>query len=592
MRSTREQTDYILHKMKERTVRKNRIRNLRTRWLAAASCLALVAGIVVLKPFLFNSQVLPAQTTTTAKSGQSGQTGQSASMIALLTVDGIYYRPVGNTCMFADDRPVTIIVGREIGTVEMTFGERDQVDLSSYKIYSNYLDRGAIVYEWSGYSREFRVCAEDRNGELIGFERFGFQQGVAAGTLVGDVFDFTGQVVQILICNDNPTEIGRISDPDTLDELMGQLSGQARFMDNDLDINGSGDAARYRLYLRLNDNSVTELLVYPETEYGSWIGPVSLPAGFAAEISRHIITSASLESLNYGNLYADIDYYREYSSDGPKLYQDYCIEPVWVDGNTGNLYMGMWKDAQWQWLIADDAQGDIRIEGQYVYYLNRDGAVARLRFVYEQDEASLYDLAASGADLSGYVTERDIIFPGEYARLQVRQGDLWTLGPDGNLCCNGDLVAGEVRAFVLDAGSVIYSDDRAIWRQPYAGGAEKLADTKTGVLAAAGVNLYFSPDEGGIWSVRADGSDLRQISAIAASKLVYREQTLAALDRSSGEICLIYRDKYFFNTGCLADDMDLGLYQRLYYFGRETGSLQSKWFSIEREGAAYKLYLD
>lgn len=56
------------------------------------------------------------------------------------------------------------------------------------------------------------------------------------------------------------------------------------------------------------------------------------------------------------------------------------------------------------------------------------------------------------------------------------------------------------------------SDGQAIWRKLYHGDTVKLIDTDTAAIAAAGVNIYYSPAEGGIWRIRVDGSENQKIS--------------------------------------------------------------------------------
>ena len=54
-------------------------------------------------------------------------------------------------------------------------------------------------------------------------------------------------------------------------------------------------------------------------------------------------------------------------------------ESVWVGGTTGNLYLGDWGGRQinWQCYVADNAKGDIRIEGQNMF---SNGMVRKMSF--------------------------------------------------------------------------------------------------------------------------------------------------------------------------------------------------------------------
>ena len=589
----------ILQMKKKREAAGANKRIKRVRFASAAAFLAVVAGAIFILPGLIGHQNKPIRTDSTVAQSQTTQStasdiGPSASMMAILSIDGIRYSPVivDRQRLFTDNEPdtMTITAGREIGIVELQIDERGNADVSSVRIFSSIVPKGETVYEWAGYSPEFRVCARDNSGAWRGFERNGFEESLATNRPVSELFDFRGKVVEILISNNYPSEIGRITDRNVIEGLMQELTEQAYFTGNDMGSRIYVDDKLYRLYLRLSDNSITELVVNPESEYGAWIETIMLPAGFVDEISKHVIGSFSMESSNYGNLYAEVDYFLPIDVKGMEIFDDYCMESVWVDGSTGNLYMGSWS--KWQWLIADDAKGDIRIEGQDIYYLTVEGSIAHVKFEYSGDQASLYEMVESGADLSQYVTVRETLYSGSFMRLQVRLGDLWALDLDGNLSCKGELVAKGVKTFALDAMGVTYSDGQAIWRRLYHGDTVKLIDTDTVAIAAASVNIYYSPAEGGIWRIRVDGSENQKISDLAAAKMVVREGTMAILERDTGKVYLLYKDRYIFDTIHRADDIDLSLYQRLYYIEGEPGNLESMWYSIESDGSKYKLYLD
>jgi hypothetical protein len=578
MRNTQEQTAYVLQlkKQKETILSKRRKKLM---FSATAVCLVLVVGAIALMTNLIRWPF--------------PKDDPSAYETPLLSIDAVLYTPISNRSPLfkLDPSALSVTAGKSIGKVGSSV-DADFLSEDSVGIITNFLKKGTDILEWSGYSPEYRVCARDSMGILTGLERVGVIGDMPINRPVTDLFDFKGKVTEILICNNNPSEIGRITDRSVIENLMADFSKHASFVGENKDDAVYVEGQFYRLYLRLADNSNTEIVVNKTSGYGNWIESIKLPESFAAAISEHVLGSMEDEWSNYGNLGANMDPSLLMLDDaGNSLF---ITTSVWVDGTTGNLFMGDWGGGQinWQCLLANNAKGDIRIEGQNIYYLTLDGTVARIRFAYSGDEASFCKLAESGADLAQFITEREILDQGDFVRLQVRLGNIWTLDQVGTLSCNSESVAHDVKTFALDAAGVSYSDGQAIWRKPYKGDAKKLADTDAVTLTVAGINLYYSPTSGGVWKMRIDGSDNHKVFDLTAKKIVMKFDEMAVLEQNTGKVYITYRDDQIFDTGYLSDDIDLVLYMGLVVIDGEAGKLKSVRYSIEWNGTEYELSLE
>ena len=505
MRNTKEQTAYILQlkRQREATLVKRRPRILLA---AAVASLILVAGVALLLqnligwPYVDNSDPTPSQ-------------------IKLVSLDGVLYTPINDRLALFQMDPASISVkpGQTVGKVARPSGA-DFLDKDSVGIFSNFLPAGTEILEWSGYSPEFRICARDRNGTLTGLERIGIVDGLAANQPVAELLDFPNHVVEILICNNNPSEIGRITDPDVLRSLMTDLADKAYFTGKNQDDMIYVDKQFYRLYLRLADNSVTEVVMNASNGLGEWIESIQLPDGFSEAISKYIIGSTSEEEQDYGSLSAHGDLGILMLPEANGLYQDglYVSEQAWVDGATGRLYLG--QPDHWQVQLAGDAAGDVRIEGQHIYYRTTHGRAARILFAYGPDGMSIDERVQAGDDLSSFIKTREILGEGPFVRLQVRLGVIWTLDKDGTLRRDQETVARAVTSFALDPLGVTYSSDGAIWRLPMNGRSVKLAAADAVTMAAADTYLYYSPTAGGLWRMRLDGTDNRKLWDVSAEK--------------------------------------------------------------------------
>ncbi len=563
MRSTSEQTEYILRLMSQR---ETALASRRKQILYAATAASLI--FVIGAALLLKNLVGPPS--------PGANPGSSPSQISVVSYNGTLYTSINDRLSLfrMDPKSISIKPGQPMGKVARVEGF-DYLEKDSVGTYSNFLPIDTEILEWSGYSTEFRLCARSKDGTLTGLERIGVVDEMVANRPVKDLLNFPAHVVEILICNNNPSEIGRITDPDTIKKLMTDMAEKAVFTGMNQTDAVYAYREVYRIYLRLADNSVTWFAMHANNGLGDWIETIQLPKGFPQAISEHIIGSTSEEMMDYGSLaaFGDLGFLLQPEAEGLYKSGQYIPENVWVDGTTGRLYMG--QPAHWQVQLADDAAGDVRIEGQHIYYRTKQGQAARILFEFEPDGSVIYEKVQAGDDLASYIKTREILADGPFVRQQVRAGVLWTLDREGNLRRNGETVAQAVRTFVLDPLGVTYSSEGAIWRLRSDGHATKLAEAVTDTMAVAGIYLYYSPTSGGVWRVRLDGQDNQKLWDLSAQKLVQKHSVLAILEKGSGKIYLSGNEEQLLETPYRSTDLDIGLYHGLVFLDEQTGELKS-----------------
>jgi|GEM_PF-6865760 len=174
--------------------------------------------------------------------------------------------------------PDNIELGKELGIVKQNliggkgvFVERDEKVISS-----TVLKPGDKIYELAGYSPEYRICGKRAGGTLVCFERH-MARGLSQKS-PAVFFPEISAVSKITICDNNPTQLGEITDAGQIQELLGLFTEEAKFIDPDEHYFMGGKESR-RLYLTLADNSQTEILLF-DKKVGHWMGNVTLPDGF------------------------------------------------------------------------------------------------------------------------------------------------------------------------------------------------------------------------------------------------------------------------------------------------------------------------
>ncbi len=474
--------------------------------------------------------------------------------------------------------PDNFQLGKKLGTVELDLkGFNGEVDESI--ISSTVLAPGDMIYEWAGYSKEFRICGKKADGTIIYFERQR-AEGMERET-IAELFPENSTVTKITICDNYPTQLGEITDRQQIENILEVFKQQAAFTDieDEKDRPSMGDDSR-RLYLTLEDGSQTEILLY-NGEIGSWIGYIALPDSFWDMINSSIIYEGGETYLNYGALYADIDFYNYGGSGGNLVNSNYAMEPVWAVN--GELRMGSYKGGGYI-VLAKDAAGFIRIENNDIWYLNTSGAVAHIRFLYSGDQGSFYDSISNGKDLSSAITVREVLYPGPFISLKVRDGVVWTLNDKGILAKNGEQIAAGVACYALDSGGVTFGGADGLFREPLSGGKTiQLANGPVTAVAAAGIRVYYATSSGEIRRVNVDGTKEAPVFGISAIALQYfgddRNGGLAILG-SDGKAYLLYQESLLYLTAENAAGIEVnpyGIVAILY----KNGELELTWSSHE-----------
>jgi hypothetical protein len=474
--------------------------------------------------------------------------------------------------------PDNIELGKELGIVKQNLigGKGVAVERDVKVISSTVLKPGDKIYELAGYSPEYRICGKKADGTLVYFERQ-IAEGLAQKT-PAVFFPEISAVSKITICDNNPTQLGEITDAGQIQELLQLFTEEAKFTDPDEHYFMGGAESR-RLYLTLADNSQTEILFY-DKKVGHWMGYVTLPDGFWELIENCIVYEGGEDYLNYGVLYAVIDYANYGYSDGYRVNSDYAMEPAWAVN--GELRMGWYADGYT--ILAKDAAGFIRIENSDIWYLNTLGDVAHLRFWYPHYQGTFYDAVMAGEDLSGYVTVREVLYEGPFLSLQVRDGIVWTLDGAGILRRDGEQVAEGVTCFALDPGGVTYGRADGLFRLKSSDSRLiQLADKNVTAVAPAGIKIYYATDSGEICRVRVDGAENTSVYHLPAVTMHYfygdRNGALAILG-SDGNGYLLYEESMLYLAAENAAGIEVdpnGITAILY----QDGELELTWSSHE-----------
>ncbi|MCE5235426.1 MAG: hypothetical protein LLF87_05160 [Eubacteriales bacterium] len=403
-------------------------------------------------------------------------------------------------------RPDTLTLGAPLGTVAVDL-KIYAGDLGADEIGSTILDVGDTVYAWAGYDSAFRICGRSADGTVRCFERL-YAEGLS-NVPVASLFPTN--VVKIAVCDNEPTELGVIDDPTEIAALLNDFTRGAAFLNRADAEERTGTAGPdRRLYLTLADGSVTEFLLFNES-VGHWAGYVSLPEGFFERIKAYEIYGGG-EAVHHGALYAGIDY--AYSA------HDSVMEPVWAAN--GELRMG-WCMQNRYLVLANDAEGCIRIENTDIWYLSLAGEAKRIRFEYPCDGSSSLDAVENGEDLSWAVTARETLYAGPYASMEVRGGVVWGLDATGTLYRNGEPFAQGVADFTLDNSGVLYGGETGLYRADAQNKSVRLTEAEVTAVASAGIDVYYATAAGEIRRVRLNGESDALVYDLSAASLCYFE---------------------------------------------------------------------
>lgn len=549
--------DDILERSEKTPAKKPRRAWLKWGALAAGICIVTIGVILGIRA---GNNRLP-----------GGDTNYAGDYISAVIYNGGTYESIL--------KPDNFQLGKKLGTVKLDLkGFTGDMDKSI--IGSTILEHGDTIYEWVGYNSQFRICGKKEDGTIMYFEHRYGAEGMKNQS-IAELFPQNSAVTKITICDNYPTQLGEITDRQQIENILEVFKQQAAFTDieDEKDRPSMGDDSR-RLYLTLEDGSQTEILLY-NGEIGSWIGYIALPDSFWDMINSSIIYEGGETYLNYGALYADIDFYNYGGSGGNLVNSNYAMEPVWAVN--GELRMGSYKGGGYI-VLAKDAAGFIRIENNDIWYLNTSRAVAHIRFLYSGDQGSFYDSISNGKDLSSAITVREVLYPGPFISLKVRDGVVWTLNDKGILAKNGEQIAAGVACYALDSGGVTFGGADGLFREPLSGGKTiQLANGPVTAVAAAGIRVYYATSSGEIRRVNVDGTKEAPVFGISAVAMQYfgddRNGGLAILG-SDGKAYLLYQESLLYLAAENAAGIEVnpyGIVAILY----KNGELELTWSSHE-----------
>lgn len=285
----------IKDRIKKQEPSKMKTLRLRRYAIAAGICLLVAAGLYAL-PKLFPRNM-----------DASLSEGEAASSVSLLMYNGVLYIGIGNP----ENTPIPL--GKALGTVEIKWRQHRWFD-DFYAIRSNSLEVGDTIYEWEGYSSEFRICAVTADGTVHKFEcmytgdPFGitFPERLehAVHTLGGSIPDWirykdetadvsipewfpdASDIVGISIYDKQDYFLKNIDSPEDIQKIVDSFAEGCRYKEI------TGNEINYRdgmlyLYLKLKDGSNIRIVLYDST-YGNWKGYITLPEGLFDLVNSYI----------------------------------------------------------------------------------------------------------------------------------------------------------------------------------------------------------------------------------------------------------------------------------------------------------------
>ncbi|MBQ3125455.1 MAG: hypothetical protein IJC15_00170 [Clostridia bacterium] len=506
--------------------------------LAAVLALSAAFGMAMVRR---ETPTVPPDTTaapTTTGHVHAPSTGTVAMQIAHVRWQEVFY---------ALEHDADAVVGEQIGVVEfcsylscMEALPKDDprwTDRSSTA--SNIIPVGAPIYACAGYPTAWRICAYDERGELCVFVRswvVGSGE-TLTGRAVGELFPALSEVRQIDLYGENFLQ-AEITDPAVISALLTSFC-EAVFIAEEEGRDVAAADSR-RLTICLADGTTTEIWL-GDNGIGHWLGYVRIPEGlYEAVAAQAIFSGGSADDLDLAYGGNEVGVHSAYN--GLKNYTDYYLGLVWLDGT--NLCMGMRKEDGHYIVLADDAAGDIVIEGIDIFYRTLSGEAARIRYWYPRSQGDFYSELGKGVDMTDYITVREIVDTGPYVRMQMRLGVRWTLDAEGRLARNGEVVAEEVRDFMLIAADTVWAAGNGAFRRTEDGSVLQLTAEPTKAIRSTGLYVHYATDAGELHRIRCDGMQDVLIGRIDCVKLIpaqvngSAEEAMAILT-ADGRACLL-----------------------------------------------------
>ena len=173
-------------------------------------------------------------------------------------------------------------------------------------------------------------------------------------------------------------------------------------------------------------------------------------------------------------------------------------------------------------VLAEDVAGDLRVEDMEIWYRTIAGDVAYMYFWYPYDSGRFYEDLEKQADFSQYIKEHTTLYKGPFIKVQVRDGQVWTLDEKGILRRENEKIAAGVTCFVLDASGTIYGTEEGLYRRVESTGeVVSLAAGNVTAVSSAEMMVCYALASGQVRSVWLDGTKDRLVCEAAAVNLKF-----------------------------------------------------------------------
>ncbi len=446
--------------------------------------------------------------------------GLIADQAAQVRWNGVYYEMTHHVGSMQPGEALAVVeFDNTVGCMTETNVPKDDPRWDDMSLTaSNTIPVGGTIYACAGYAPEWRICGYDASGELYFFARTSLLNSadLLVDRPISSLFPAIDQIKSIELVGNNGVPVGEIDDPAKAADLLQSFIEEAVFISTEESKSARTDDDRQiSLQVMLSDSTTTRITVYND-QIGGWLGYVRLPAGFYDTVCASLLypdgNDYSDYDFDYGNTSANnIGLMGEYTG----AYEDFT---VWLEGS--RLYLGSHHGSDRRVLLADDAAGDIRIEGLDVFYRTTAGAVVCITYACP-GVGSFYSLYNKGIDMTDFIAAQAIVDPGPYVRFQLRLGVRWTLDADGRLARDGVVVAEGVRDFNLDAGGVVYATAEGAYRRADDGTVVCLTDAPVTAIATSGLYVYYATEAGELHRVRCDGARDALLGRLDCAKLAY-----------------------------------------------------------------------
>lgn len=437
----------------------------------------------------------------------------------------------------------TITPDLELGTVAYNYGNElsyagFRANYDPYWTVAPFLPVGTKVYSVKGYSSAWRICAYDERGKLLLFSSSHAPNLGNDIAPLAHVFPAPEQVERMVLWVTNFGMIGEIDDPEVIANLVGRLREHGRFINEKLYNQQLYDTDQpFRLEIHLTDGTKTYLNIQNHA-VATWLDQIDLPDGFTRDVRKHILYPVS-QGWAWPDGYGWRPDNTSYGTDENQSHhcmgeyrETHASFTVRREGTT--LWLSDMFQGDDMIAIADDAAGDIRIEGLDIFYRTVKGQIARIRFDCPGARIIFREEVKRGVDLSTFITEREIVDEGPYVRLQTRAGQFFTLDAEANLALNGEIIAQNVLHYSLDAWGVVYDTPDGLYRRLTADGQViTLCTDKLIQYGRFGLYIHYLTEDGRLGRVRCDGERAETVAMLDGAVKYIHDAYLGSDEREA-----------------------------------------------------------